>query len=61
MMKIGIGINYIDYENNLEIDSLIKIAIKNKLKRSIVSEELRILYVAFTRAKGKLFITTGNS
>lgn len=55
--EIGIGINYIDYENNLEIDSLIKIAIKNKLKRSIVSEELRILYVALTRAKEKLFIT----
>lgn len=52
----GIGINYIDYKNNLEIESIIKTSIKNKMKRSIVSEELRILYVALTRAKEKLFI-----
>lgn len=55
--ELGIGINHIDYENNLEVESLIKISIKNKLKRSIFSEELRILYVALTRAKEKLFIT----
>lgn len=53
----GLGINHVDYENNLETESLIKTSIKNKLKRNIFSEELRILYVALTRAKEKLFIT----
>ena len=55
--ELGIGINYIDYEKNIEVDNLIKMAIKLKSKRISVSEELRILYVALTRAKEKLFIT----
>ena len=54
--ELGVGINYIDYDNNLETDSLVKVAIKSKVKKTIISEELRILYVALTRAKEKLFI-----
>ncbi len=52
----GIGINHIDYDKNLETQSLIKVAIKKKIRKHIISEELRILYVALTRAKDKLFI-----
>lgn len=53
----GIGINHIDYEKNLETPSLIKMAIKHKLRKNVISEELRILYVALTRAKDRLYIT----
>lgn len=53
----GIALNFVDYEKNLESEPLIKQAIKLRLKKNMVSEELRILYVALTRAKEKLFIT----
>lgn len=55
--KFGVGINHIDYEFNLESESLLKYVIKDSSRRNIISEELRILYVALTRAKEKLFIT----
>ena len=58
---LGIGINYIDYEKNLEIESLVKKSIKLKVYRDTISEELRILYVALTRAREKLFITGSSS
>lgn len=55
--KFGISLNFVDYEKNLESEPLIKQAIKLRLKKNMISEELRILYVALTRAKEKLFIT----
>ena len=54
---IGIGINYIDYERKIEYPTLTKEAIKTKIKNETISEEMRILYVALTRAKEKLYIT----
>lgn len=55
--EFGIGLNHIDYDLNLETDMFIKNIMKEDHRDSIVSEELRILYVALTRAKEKLFIT----
>lgn len=55
--KIGLGINHIDNDNNLETTSIIKSSINILNKMSIVSEELRLLYVALTRAESTLFIT----
>ena len=55
--EFGIGLNHIDYNLNLETDMFIKNIIKEDHKDNIISEELRILYVALTRAKEKLFIT----
>ncbi len=55
--SIGLGINHIDYENFLETDIIIKEGIKKINKKDRVSEEIRLLYVALTRAKNKLLIT----
>lgn len=55
--KLGIGVKYIDYEKQVQYDTLSKTAIKSKLLNETLSEEMRILYVALTRAKEKLIIT----
>lgn len=54
---MGIGVKYIDYEKQVEYDTLTKVAIRNKILVETLSEEMRILYVALTRAKEKLYIT----
>ena len=55
--EMGIGAKYIDYDKQVKYDTLSKLAIKNKILVETLSEEMRILYVALTRAKEKLFIT----
>ena len=54
---LGIGVKYIDYERQVQYDTLTKEAIRNKILTETLSEEMRILYVALTRAKEKLYIT----
>ncbi len=55
--ELGIGVKYIDYEKQIQYDTLSKSAIREKVYQETLSEEMRILYVALTRAKEKLFIT----
>ena len=55
--KMGIGPQYIDYEKMIEYSTSAKDAIKIIIKEETISEEMRILYVALTRAKEKLIIT----
>lgn len=55
--EMGIGVKYIDYDKQIQYDTLSKAAIKNKILIETLSEEMRILYVALTRAKEKLIIT----
>ena len=55
--EMGIGAKYIDYDKQVQYDTLTKMAIKNKIFKETLSEEMRILYVALTRAKEKIFIT----
>ncbi len=55
--EMGIGVKYIDYDYQIEYDTLTKEAIKQKLLTENLSEEMRVLYVALTRAKEKLIIT----
>ena len=55
--EMGIGVKYIDYDKQIQYDTLSKAAIKNKVLIETLSEEMRILYVALTRAKEKLIIT----
>ena len=59
--NLGIGAKYIDYDKQIEYDTLSKAAIKNKIFIETLSEEMRILYVALTRAKEKIFITGINN
>ena len=55
--EIGIGVKYIDYDKQIEYDTLSKQAMKNQIMLETLSEEMRVLYVALTRAKEKLIIT----
>ena len=55
--ELGLGVKFIDYDMQLKYDTLTKLALKNKGLTSSLSEEMRILYVALTRAKEKLYIT----
>ena len=55
---LGIGIDYMDHINKLKVKTLIKKSIANKIRLEGVGEELRVLYVALTRAKEKLFMVT---
>ena len=54
---IGFGVKFIDEERKIEYNTLAKEAIKIKSHEETLSEEMRILYVALTRAKEKLIIT----
>lgn len=54
---LGIGVKYIDYERQVQYDTLSKAAIRNKVLVETLSEEMRILYVALTRSREKLIIT----
>ena len=54
--KLGVGMPVIDVVNNVRYPSLIQYAVKQKLAQESLAEELRILYVALTRAKERLFL-----
>lgn len=54
---LGFGPKYIDSTRKIEYTTLAKEAIKLQTKVENLSEEMRVLYVALTRAKEKLYIT----
>ena len=54
---LGFGPKYINYEKRIEYNTLAKEALKLKVQKETISEEMRVLYVALTRAKEKLYIT----
>ena len=54
---LGLGPDYIDLDKRFSINTIAKDAIKKKIKFETLSEEMRILYVACTRAKEKLIVT----
>lgn len=54
--EYGIGVDYIDNVLRVKEQTLIKKAIALKLKLENLAEELRVLYVALTRAKEKLIL-----
>ncbi len=53
---LGLGPKYIDIDKRVYGKTLPKIAIGNKMKLESLSEELRILYVALTRAVDRLLL-----
>ena len=59
--ELGFGPNYVNLETRNSYSTLPKEAIKKKIRLETLSEEMRILYVAFTRAKEKLIITGASS
>ena len=54
---IGFGPQYINYGRQISYTTAAKEAIKIKARDEMIAEEMRILYVALTRAKEKLIIT----
>ncbi len=54
--KLGIASNYVDTEKHIKYKTLKQNVILGIEKSKYVSEEARVLYVALTRAKEKLFI-----
>ena len=54
---LGLGMKYINYDEGESYNTLSREAIKVKSKLELLSEEMRILYVALTRTKEKLIIT----
>ncbi|NLY51766.1 MAG: UvrD-helicase domain-containing protein [Firmicutes bacterium] len=53
---LGIGLNVIDPEKRYRYDSFSHQVIKARLRRDLLAEEMRILYVAMTRAREQLIL-----
>jgi len=56
--KAGIGLEYVDAQKRISSNTIIKRAVASKIQNDMLGEELRILYVALTRAMEKLIITS---
>ncbi len=55
--RYGIGLDYVDLEQRMRRPTLLKQLIRRQNLLDDLGEELRILYVAMTRAKEKLILT----
>jgi len=55
--ELGLGLGCFDAKLRVRYPSLAKLAISRKLTRESISEELRVLYVAMTRARDRLIMT----
>ena len=58
-MDLGIGLDYVDSVLRMRRGTLKKNVMAGKLQRDSLGEELRVLYVAMTRAQEKLILTGG--
>jgi len=54
---LGVGVTRTDRRRRIEYTTLARMAIQSKLTSEMMAEELRVLYVAMTRAREKLIIT----
>lgn len=54
---LGYGPQFIDFERRISFPSIAKETLKKKMTMESLSEEMRVLYVALTRAKEKLILT----
>ena len=55
--ELGLGLSVADNTNRVRYPSIAKRAIAAKMEAESVSEEMRVLYVAMTRAKDRLIMT----
>ncbi len=56
---LGIGLEYVDYESNCKAETLMQTLIKSRRREEGLAEEMRILYVAMTRAMDELVLVGG--
>lgn len=54
---LGVGPEYVDSKSRTKVPTLLKKVIQKKVQIENLGEELRVLYVAMTRAKEKLIMT----
>lgn len=54
--KLGLGLDNIDMEKNVKYPSFSRLAVRAKMVQEGRAEELRVLYVAMTRAREKLIM-----
>jgi len=54
--EFGFAAKYINPEKRISLPSLPQLAFKRKKKMEMLAEEMRVLYVALTRAKEKLYL-----
>ncbi len=54
----GIGLDYVELDRRIKYTSLPKTLVGLVLKKAFISEEMRLLYVALTRAREKLIVTS---
>ena len=55
--ELGLGPRVVDLQRRVRYPSLARLAISKRQERESLSEEMRLLYVALTRAKERLFVT----
>ena len=55
--ELGLGLNCVDVRRRFQYPSIAKRAIAVKMRAESISEELRVLYVAMTRARDRLIMT----
>ncbi len=55
--ELGLGLSVADHENRVRYPSAAKRAISAKMAQQSLSEEMRVLYVAMTRARDRLVMT----
>lgn len=53
---IGLGMRYVDKENSSYKKTILQTAVEQRKSKESMAEEIRILYVAFTRAMDKLVL-----
>ncbi len=58
-MQLGLACDYVNLQSRVRNKTFRRLAVSRKLKEDNLAEELRVLYVAFTRAREKLILTAG--
>ena len=56
-MDLGLGTDYVDPDRRIRNKTLRRTSLSRKLREESLAEELRLLYVAMTRAREKLIMT----
>ncbi|CAG9622982.1 helicase-exonuclease AddAB subunit AddA [Sutcliffiella rhizosphaerae] len=54
--ELGFGTRFVNPSLRITYPTILQIALKQKAKAELIAEEMRVLYVALTRAKEKLYL-----
>ena len=55
--SLGFAAAYVDYEDMSRYDTLSYLAVKGRLRAEALAEEMRVLYVALTRPRQRLYVS----